>query len=331
MARPLVSDELWELIEPLIPKVPRRHRFPGRKRIDDRKVLTGILFVLQTGIPWEYLPQEMGCGSGMTCWRRLREWQQAGVWQRLHELLLAKLQRGRADRLVAGGDRQLARAGVWGGDKTGPSPVDRSRSGSKHHLIACGRGTPLAVGLTGGNRNDITQMIPLVDAIPPVRGRRGRPRRRPRRLLRRPRLPLARGPARTPPPRHPGEDRLAEERRTAPGSARKRWVVERTIAWLHQYRRLRIRYERRDDIHEAFLAIGCSLICLKLLHPENVILKGARSGNAPVARRPTSASAEALRAKPVAFSTQERRALPRRPSGATKTMPLIGLPVKSIG
>ena len=90
-ARPLVSDELWELIEPLIPKVPRRHRFPGRKRIDDRRVLTGILFVLQTGIPWEYLPQEMGCGSGVTCWRRLREWQQAGVWQRLHELLLVKL------------------------------------------------------------------------------------------------------------------------------------------------------------------------------------------------------------------------------------------------
>ena len=71
MARPLVSDELWELIEPLIPKVPRRHRFPGRKRIDDRKVLTGILFVLRTGIPWEYLQQEMGCGSGVTCWRRL--------------------------------------------------------------------------------------------------------------------------------------------------------------------------------------------------------------------------------------------------------------------
>jgi transposase len=91
MARPLVSDELWELIEPLIPKVSRRNRFPGRKRIDDRKVLTGILFVLRTGIPWEYLPQEMGCGSGVTCWRRLKEWQEAGVWRRLHELLLAKL------------------------------------------------------------------------------------------------------------------------------------------------------------------------------------------------------------------------------------------------
>jgi transposase len=91
MPRPLVSDALWELVEPLIPEVRRRYRFPGRKRIDDRKVLTGILFVLRTGIPWEYLPQEMGCGSGVTCWRRLREWQRAGVWQRLHELLLARL------------------------------------------------------------------------------------------------------------------------------------------------------------------------------------------------------------------------------------------------
>src|SRR5918912_1339123 len=69
MARALVSSELWELVEPLIPKVDRRYRFPGRKRIDDRKVLTGILYVLKTGIPWEYLPQEMGCGSGMYCWR----------------------------------------------------------------------------------------------------------------------------------------------------------------------------------------------------------------------------------------------------------------------
>src|ERR687888_379040 len=82
MAKELVSDDLWRLVEPLLPKVERRYRFPGRRRIDDRKVLTGILFVLQTGIPWEYLPQEMGCGSGMTCWRRLREWQGAGGGER---------------------------------------------------------------------------------------------------------------------------------------------------------------------------------------------------------------------------------------------------------
>src|SRR5215217_8380663 len=91
MASPLVPDELWEVVEPLIPKVERRYRYPGRKRVDDRKALTGILFVLKTGIAWEDLPQEMGCGSGMTCWRRLRDWHKAGVWRRLHEMLLAKL------------------------------------------------------------------------------------------------------------------------------------------------------------------------------------------------------------------------------------------------
>ena len=93
MARPLVSDELWRIVEPLIPVVPRRFKHPGRKRIADRQGLTGILFVLQAGITRAHLPQEMGCGSGMTCWRRLHEWQQAGVWERLHEVLLAKLHR----------------------------------------------------------------------------------------------------------------------------------------------------------------------------------------------------------------------------------------------
>ena len=91
MAKPIVSDELWEIVEPLIPKVERRFRYPGRKRIPDRQVLTGILFVLKTGIPWQDLPQEMGCGSGMTCWRRLSEWHKQGVWARLHEVLLARL------------------------------------------------------------------------------------------------------------------------------------------------------------------------------------------------------------------------------------------------
>ena len=72
-----VPDSLWRELEPLIPAVKRRFRYPGRKPIDDRKALTGILFVLKTGIPWEDLPFEMGCGCGMTCWRRLRAWQQA--------------------------------------------------------------------------------------------------------------------------------------------------------------------------------------------------------------------------------------------------------------
>jgi len=92
MAKPLLDDELWAIIAPLLPAPkPRRFRYPGRKPIDNRRALTGILFVLKTGIGWEDLPQEMGCGSGMTCWRRLRDWQAVGVWQQLHEVLLAKL------------------------------------------------------------------------------------------------------------------------------------------------------------------------------------------------------------------------------------------------
>jgi len=90
MAKPLVSDELWEVIVPLIPAEPPKPK-GGRPRVDNRAVLTGILFVLKTGIPWEMLPQELGCGSGMTCWRRLRDWQEAGVWEQLHRVLLERL------------------------------------------------------------------------------------------------------------------------------------------------------------------------------------------------------------------------------------------------
>lgn len=96
MAKPLVSDELWAIVEPLLPK-PGPKKKDGRPRIPDRACLTGIVFVLKTGIQWEYLPQEMGCGSGMTCWRRLREWQEAGVWEALHRTLLNIL--GEADRI----------------------------------------------------------------------------------------------------------------------------------------------------------------------------------------------------------------------------------------
>jgi transposase len=90
MAKPIVSDELWQNIEPLLPPEPEKPK-GGRPRLSNRAALAGILFVLQTGIPWEMLPAEMGCGSGMTCWRRLRDWQEAGVWDRLHQKLLEKL------------------------------------------------------------------------------------------------------------------------------------------------------------------------------------------------------------------------------------------------
>src|SRR4051794_4349479 len=96
MAKPLVPNDLWTVIEPLLP--PERPRPKGgRPPLPHRAALTGILFVLKSGIPWEMLPKEMGCGSGMTCWRRLQEWQEAGVWGRLHRRLLDRL--GGADQI----------------------------------------------------------------------------------------------------------------------------------------------------------------------------------------------------------------------------------------
>lgn len=132
MAKPLVDDELWVIVEPLLPEPkPRRFRYPGRQPIDNRRALTGILFVLKTGIGWEDLPQEMGCGSGMTCWRRLRDWQQAGVWQQLHEVLLAKLHGGnQIDWSRAVVDSSAVRA-LKGGTKPGPiQRIKRRRAAS---------------------------------------------------------------------------------------------------------------------------------------------------------------------------------------------------------
>lgn len=98
MAKPILDDVLWKFIEPLLPPPKkRRKRYPGRKPIDNRSALCAILFVLKTGIPWEYLPQELGWGSGMSAWRRLHAWQRLGVWQKIHEALLAYLHE--ADRI----------------------------------------------------------------------------------------------------------------------------------------------------------------------------------------------------------------------------------------
>jgi transposase len=140
MAKLLVPDDLWELIEPVLPPPkPRRSRFPGRKPVDNRVVLTGIIFVLKTGIPWEDFPREMGC-CGMTLWNRLREWQSAGVWPRAHGLLLAKLRgAGLIDfsRVVV--DSASVRA-VFGGRRPGRAP----RTAARRAASTTWRSTPAA-------------------------------------------------------------------------------------------------------------------------------------------------------------------------------------------
>jgi transposase len=166
--------------------------------------------------------------------------------------------------LVAGGNRLgFGASGFWGA-QTGPNPTDRGKAGSKHHVLTDAGGIPLAATVTAANDHDVTQLLPLTVAIPPVGGKPGPPRQRPdrlqgdraydsedhRRIL-----------------RWLGITPILARRNTEHGSGlgKHRWVVERTLSWLHQYRRLRVRYERRADIHKAFVDLGCILICYKTL------------------------------------------------------------------
>jgi transposase len=184
MSEPLLSEQLWQRIEPLLPKHKqgRNVQYAGRKPVDARKVMTGIVFVLKTGVPWKSLPATSDFPSGHTCRRRLLEWDRKGVWRRLWQSILSELQaEGKLSWERGVVDSSSVRAG-HGGEKTGKSPVDRSKLGSKHHLLVEGGGIPLAVSLTGANRHDITQLLNLVESIPSVKGRRGRPRRKPKRL-----------------------------------------------------------------------------------------------------------------------------------------------------
>jgi len=264
MARPLVSDLLWARVEPLLPP-PKPHPQGGRPPIPNRAALTGVLFVLKTGIPWEDLPQEMGCGSGMTCWRRLRDWQECGVWDRLHRLLLDELRAaGKLDLSRGTVDSSSVRA-VGGGEKTGPNPTDRRKLGSKHHVLTDAGGIPLKTTLTGANRHDSTQLLTLVDESPTIGGKPGPRPQHPRKLY-------GDRAYDSEPHRQELRNRHIEPhlaKRNEPhgsGLGVFRWFGERTIAWLHnKFRRLRLRFDRRSDIHEAWLSLGDALICFQTL------------------------------------------------------------------
>ena len=130
MAKSIVPDALWEKIKPLLPPEPPKPK-GGRPRIDDRRALTGILFVLRTGIGWEHLPQEMGCGCGMTCWRRLMEWHEGGVWDALHRLLLEELEAARQidwSRASLDGSSLPAKGGALRRGRTRRTAANRARS-----------------------------------------------------------------------------------------------------------------------------------------------------------------------------------------------------------
>ena len=207
---------------------------------------------------------KIGFWLGLNLLETVARLAEGGCLEAIARATAGEVARGRRTGLLASSRRLFFCASRWGGRKTGPNPTDRARPGSKHHILVDANGVPVSAIVTGANRNDATQLLPLVDAIPPMRGVRGRPLQKPKVIYadrgydsetHRQKL------------RKRGIKPVIAKRRTEHGSGlgKFRWVVERTHAWLHNFRRLRIRFERRADIHEAFLKLGCSLVCWNIL------------------------------------------------------------------
>jgi transposase len=261
----LVSDELWAIVEPLLPPPPRPP-YGGRHRtISDRNCFAAIVYMARTSAPWRLLPaKELGCGSPATAWRRLAEWARAGVFEQLHLDILDRLgEQGRLDWSRASVDSVSVRA-KRGGDHVGANPVDRGKPGSKIQLVCEGRGLPLTAAVTAANVADVTMLEAMVEDIPSVRAPSRRRRHRPGKL-----------------DADKGYDRAANRawlrrrgitvriaRRGIESSrrlGRHRWKVERALSWLSCYRRLAIRWDRGSERWFAFVLLACALVCFNRL------------------------------------------------------------------
>jgi transposase len=236
----------------------------GRPRVAHRTVLRVLWFILATGNRWEDVPAELGC-SGRTAHRRLRDWEELGLWDRLHADLLRLLRQ--ADKLAPDlviVDSVLIRA-FGGGERTGPSPVDRRKKGTKLALLVDRHGVPLVIHPADANASDQKQILPAVSEYPAVGGKPGRPKQMPDTLY------ADRGydsdTTRTLLSWLGIEPHMAR-RRTPHGSGlgQIRWVVERTIGWLKGLRRLRVRYDRLGVIQDAWTTLAAGVICFRMLH-----------------------------------------------------------------
>ena len=255
-------DALAHHLPPEQPVGPRG----GRPRVGHRAVVRVIWFVLTSGCRWEDVPEELGC-SGRTAHRRLRDWEEAGVWDRLHLDLLGLLKKaGKLDLDTAIIDGVTVRA-FGGGEATGPSPVDRRKPGTKHTLMVSRSGVPLAIRTAGANQSDHRQILPLILGFPKVGGTPGRPKELPDDAY------ADRG-YDGEPLRHflrwLGIEPHIAKRGTPHGSGlgKVRWVVERTIAWLKGLRRMRVRYDRLGVVRDAWATLAAGVICFRILHQD---------------------------------------------------------------
>jgi len=268
MATAHMPDEFFDAVAHHLPPETPVGPKGGRPRIDHRTALRVIWFVLTAGTRWEDVPKELGC-SGRTAHRRLRAWEEAGIWDRLHADLLGLLKRaGKLDTDTVIIDGVTVRA-FGGGEATGPSPVDRSRPGTKHTLMVDPSGVPLAIRTAGANASDHHQILPLVLDFPKVGGKSGRPKELPDDLY------ADRGydsEATRAFLRWLGIEPHIAKRGTEHGSGlgKVRWVVERTISWLKGLRRLRVRYDRLGVIMDAWATLAASVICFRILYHDTI-------------------------------------------------------------
>jgi transposase len=268
MASATMPEEFFDTVSHHLPQESPVGPKGGRPRVGHHTVIRVIWFVLTTGSRWEDVPPELGC-SGRTAHRRLRAWEEAGIWDRLHADLLSLLRKAgelETDTVII--DAVTVRA-FGGGEQTGPSPVDRRKKGTKHTLMVSRTGVPLAIRTAGANASDHRQIIPLVLDFPKVGGVPGRPKELPdeayadrgydsestRALL-----------------RWLGIEPHIAKRKTPHGSGlgKVRWVVERTISWLKGLRRMRVRYDRLRVIVDAWTTLAASVICFRILHHDIV-------------------------------------------------------------
>ncbi|GAA2351796.1 IS5 family transposase [Dactylosporangium salmoneum] len=257
-------DALWEIAAPLIPPAPVRPQGGGRRRVDDRAVLAAICYLTQAGCSWWKLPEAMFGVTRATAHRRFAEWTEAGLWPALHLAVLQRLQALEVlDWSRAVIDSIQVRAEK--GDLTGPSPVDRGKPGSKIHAMVDRGGLPLTTAISAANTPDAAVLLPLLDGMPAVSGRVGRPRRRPDKLHAD--KAYDHKALRAEVRRRGVIVRIARKKvESSQRHGRHRWVIERTM----RYRRLVRRYDRYADHFAVFTNIACALICYRKLvkHPK---------------------------------------------------------------
>lgn len=258
---PLVFEELWSTLAPLLPEHPPAPR-GGRPRVPDRLCVQGIIFVLREGIRWQSLPTALGWGSGSTCYRRFAEWTAAGVWEQAHVALVTALgKQGLLNLERAVVDSCSLRA-VRGGTHTGPNPTDRAKKGCKRHLLTDGHGLPLVVQTGPANRRDEQRLPSLLWWLWTVLSYGWRCR--PGALL------ADRGYG------FPwsitlvlgwGIRALVAARGAPHGSGlgHSRYVVERTHSWFEHYRRLVRCYETTGAHYQGFYQLAACAICAKRL------------------------------------------------------------------